>query len=178
MTRSRALILMGLAVAVAGCGNDPYAQPDRSHDPEPPPGEQPAPPLPKPIERVSRPHLAPTPEQAARRAAELTTNWTGQTVVRQYAAFARLTVGEARRQARQSAARLPTDPQLAATGSRSTGTVEVVANRTGSRARRLVIVTYEIVTADGLRDERWRVTLATAERRRDGWVISRWEPQP
>ena len=173
---SRALVVTLLALAIAGCGADPYAEPEQQ--PQPPPGEQPSSPLPQQTDRVAREHLAPSPEEVARRAAELTTNWTGETAARRYAELARMSVGAARRDARASAARLPTDPQLA--DARSTGTVEAIASASprDDRQRRLIVVTRETVVADGLREARWRVTLATAERRAGGWVLSRWEPQP
>jgi type IV secretory pathway VirB10-like protein len=176
MTRATAVLL--LALAAVGCG-DPYAQPDHQPPPQPPPGEQPARKLPSRAEHVDPEELAATPEDAARRAAELTTNWTGGSAARQYRELARVTIGDARRQALEAAARLQTDPQLAAPGARSTATVEAVANRHPSDARReLLVVTRERVSADGLDETRWRVTLATAERRSGGWALSRWEPQP
>ncbi|MDQ4126323.1 MAG: hypothetical protein M3134_12120, partial [Actinomycetota bacterium] len=135
--------------------------------------------LPRREEKVDPQKLAATPEDAARRAAELTTNWTGETAARQYRELARVTVGEARKQALEAAARLQTDPQLSAPGARSTGTVEAFANRGSTVAgQELVVVTRERVAADGLNETRWRVTLATVERRARGWVLSRWEPQP
>ena len=170
--------LCALALALSGCA-DPYGGPEHKRPPSPPPGEQPAPRLPRRAEHVDQRDLASTPEEAARRAAELTTNWTGRTVASRYAELARTSIGAARRDARQSAARLPTDGQLTSARTRSSGTVEAVAARSrGTREREFVVVTHEIVISDGLRDDRWRVTLATAELRIRGWVISRWEPQP
>ena len=172
---SRALPLAVVALVTASCG-DPYSEPPT---PSPPQGEQPGRPLPRVKERVQSGALARTPEDAAGRAAELTTNWPRETAARRYAQLARITVGEARRSARESAARLLTDSQLAAPGARSSGTVEVIATRSpGARRRELVVVTREALMADGLREQRWRVTLATAERRPGGWVLSRWQPQP
>jgi hypothetical protein len=172
--RALPLLLAALVIIPVGCG-DPYAEPDAQ--PAPTPGEVPGSPLPKPAEKVK--DLAATPEQAARRAAELTTNWTGETAASHYADLARFTIGGARRAARESAARLPTDPQLSAPGARNSGTVEAIVPRTGrGRRRDLIVVTRETLTADGLRRQRWRVTLATAEQLRGGWVLSRWEPQP
>ena len=174
MRRPTTAAALVAALALAGCG-DPYADPERAN--QPPPGEQPAPPLPKQADGVAPRHLAATPEEAARRAAELTTNWTGETAAARHAQFARITVGAARRDARESAARLPTDPQLGET--RSQGAVEAVATRETTKARReLVVVTHETLIGDGLNERRWRVTLATAEHRPGGWVLSRWEPQP
>lgn len=178
MTRFGTSVVLTATLALAGCG-DPYSQPDQRRDSQPPPGEQPAPAVPKPSERVDADALARTPEQAARRAAKLTTNWTGENAASKYAQLARITVGAARRDARDTAARLPTDPQLSAPGARSTGTVESIESRASERGRReLVVVTRETVIADGLREKRWRVTLVTAQRVDAGWVLSRWEPQP
>jgi hypothetical protein len=166
------------ALALAGCA-DPYDEPAREAQPTLPPGEEPAPPLPQRADDVAAQHLAATPAEAARRAAELTSNWTAETVARRYAELARMTVGPARRDARESAARLPTDNRLGASETRSTGTVEAVTTRAASaRRHQLIVVTHETLVGDGLRDERWRVTLATVERRSGGWVLSRWEPQP
>ncbi|HEX8086576.1 MAG TPA: hypothetical protein VF529_19975 [Solirubrobacteraceae bacterium] len=175
---SRTIALLLVAALAAGCG-DPYAQ-QQQPDRQPPPGEEPAHPLPKPRDRVRPEDLAPTPEDAARRAAELTTNWTGENAARTYAQLARISVGAARREALDTAARLPTDPQLSADGTRSTGTVEAITARPAvDRERReLIVVTRESLTADGLQEHRWRVTLATARRRDGGWALSRWEPQP
>lgn len=169
------LLVFALVVSLTGCGPDPYA--DQRPDPKPPPGEQPAPPLPRHRDKGASHAPAATPAHAARRAAELTTNWTGETAAARYAELARITVGAARRDARQSAARLPTDPQLV--GTRSIGTVEAIVTRTTTgRGRHLMVVTHETLSGDGVRDRRWRVTLATVERRAGGWVVSRWEPQP
>jgi hypothetical protein len=176
MNRATAALLLPLVAT--GCG-DPYAQRDQQPRPQPPPGEQRAHKLPARHEHVDPDELAETPEDAARRAAQLTTNWTGETAARRYRELARMMTGEARRQALEAAARLLTDPQLTGPGARSTGTVEAIADRQSSHTRReLVVVTREHVTADGLDETGWRVTLATAERRSGGWALSRWEPQP
>ena len=164
MTRTAVL----LALLAAGCGiEDPYPH-------APPPrtvlGEIPAP-------RVEQPQRPATPmrtaEAAARRAAELTTNWTGETAAANYRRLARLTTGQARRDAEAAAAQLPTDAQLDAT--QSEGSVHAITRTT---RRDLIVVTRETLTGTGLRQTRWRVTLARAERLGDGWLLSRWEPQP
>ena len=43
-----------------------------------------------------------------------------------------------------------------------------------------MIVTRELVSAEGIPDEgaRYRVTLAEVELHRDRWVIAKWTPQP
>jgi hypothetical protein len=172
----RARLALALAgTALAGCA-DPYAP---AHEPPerttPAPGELAAPPVRRAPETVARSALSRTPDAVARRAAELTTNWTGETVARRYAELAKFSVGEARRAAKRSAAQLPTDPQVTAPGARSTGTVQAIAHQT---ATRLIVVTRETLNADGLRETRWRVTLAEVRRQGARWALARWEPQP
>ena len=166
-----------LAVTLAGCG-DPYADEPRPAQAPPPPGEEPSRPVPRSADRVSRDAYSPTPEAAARSAAELAGNWTGETIADRYAQLARRSVGSARDAAQRVAAQAGTDPQLTAPGARSIAIVHAVTTHGRGRSRRLVIVTHETVTAEPVRQARWRVTLATAERRVGGWIVSRWEPQP
>ena len=158
------------AAAVTGCA-DPYAN-------EPKPavaGEQPASKIERPRDQGEP---ARTPEAAARRAAELAGNWTGETVRDRYTALARATVDDARRNAEQVAAQAGTDPQLSAPGARSVAIVHAVAIRGVGPRRRAIVVTHETLTADGLTDARWRVTVAVVRRQGDGWVVAKWEPQP
>jgi hypothetical protein len=175
MTKAKVVAsLAALVMATAACG-DPYARPKQP----PPHGEQPESRPGKPRDRVSRRQVARTPEGAALRAAALTTNWTGETVARNYEQLARISIGAARRSALDALARLSTDPQMTAPGARSTGTVEAITTRRAApRERQLLVVTHETVVADGLRDDRWRVTLAAVHRRFDGWAIVSWDPQP
>lgn len=164
--------VIAAAAAAAGCA-DPYTA--RAPEQAPVPGELPAPPVPAPDERLGR--LPKLPEAAVRRAVELTTTWTARTAADRYAELATFSTGEARRHAGEAATRLPTDPQL--DGTSSHGRVAAIVSRSASRHRReLLVVTREAVRADGLVERRWRVTLATVERRGSGWAISRWEPQP
>lgn len=172
----RVVAIALLTTVLTGCG-DPYAGRD-DRAPALPEGEQPAHPLPRRDEAVPTRYLAPTPEEAARRAARLATNWTGATAARNYAELSRMTVGDARRSAREAASRLPADPQLGDSSTRSRGTVAAIAARSTAYGRReLIVVTHERLDGDGLHETRWRVTLATAVRRRGGWALSRWEPQ-
>ena len=158
------------AAAVTGCA-DPYAT---EHKPAVA-GEQPA----KRIERPrDRGEAARTPEAAARRAAELAGNWNGETVRDRYTTLAKATVDNARRQAEQVAAQAGTDPQLSAPGARSVAIVHAVAIRGTGPRRRAIVVTHETLTADGLTEARWRVTVAVVRRQGDGWVVAKWEPQP
>ena len=173
--RSRAIVSAAVlaSVATAGCA-DPYAG-DPPRQTTTVAGELPAPPVRRPADRFGT--LPASPEAAARRAAELTTTWTGADAARRYAEFSKFATGAARRQAQEAAARLPTDPQLA--GVSSTGQVAAVVTRRAARTERdLLVVTRETVRGDGLVDRRWRVTLASVERRGAGWAISRWDPQP
>lgn len=163
-----------IAVAAASGCVDPYAG-DRPRRAATVAGEVPAPPVARPVERLGA--LPATPEAAARRAAELTTTWTSADAAGRYAELATFAIGAARRQAQEAAARLPTDPQLE--GSSSEGEIVAVITRfAGPRHSALVVVTRETLRAEGLVDRRWRVTLASAERRRGGWALARWEPQP
>lgn len=167
-----AAAITAAAAAATGCA-DPYAT--RAPKQAPAPGELPAPPVPAPDERLGR--LPTSPEAAVRRAAKLTTTWTAYTAADRYVQLATFSTGAARRNAREAAARLPTDPHL--DGTSSHGRVAAIIRRSASRRRReLLVVTHETVRADGLVERRWRVTLATIERRSSGWAISRWEPQP
>ena len=172
MRRFVAISLVGMCSAVIGCA-DPYGE-------APAPGQSVAGELPAPRVRTPAPSFAqlpPTAEAAARRAAELTTTWTSHEAADGYAQLARFSVGEARRQAREAAARLPTDPQLQDTS--SSGRVAAIIDR-GRRGRRreLLVVTNETVRAAALVERRWQITLVVAEQRRRGWVIARWQPQP
>lgn len=162
-----------IAASASGCV-DPYAG-DPQRRPATVAGEVPAPTVRQPAERLSA--LPPTPEAAARRAAELTTTWTSADAARRYAELATFSTGAARRDAHDAAARLPTDAQLE--GSSSDGDIAAIITRSaGAHDRELLVVTRETLRADGLVDRRWRVTLASVERRRGGWALSRWEPQP
>lgn len=164
-----------VAATLAGCATDPYAEDPK---PLPPAGEEPSKPVEQPRDRIPATAYSPTPEAAGRRAAELAGNWTRETVVDRYTELARHTIGQARDAAQQVAAQADTDPQLTAPGARSIAIVHAVTAYGRGRKRRLIIVTHETVTADPIRDSRWRVTVAEAERREVGWAVSRWEPQP
>jgi hypothetical protein len=170
--RRAPLTALALVAGTTGCG-DPYATP--SPEPAPPPGAQPAKAVAPPQQRGLP---EPTPESAARRAAELAGNWTGETIEQRYSELARRTTGVARAQAEQTAAAARTDRQLAAPGARSIAIVHAITTRGTGARRRLLVVTHETLVTDGVRSVRWRVTVAEARRSAGGWVIARWEPQP
>jgi hypothetical protein len=164
----RLAIALTIAAFAIGCA-DPYDGTPRTPTM---PGEQPASRILHP-QRPSDP--APSPGAAARRAAGFAMNWTSKTVAMNQRRLARLMTGEARTEAEQAAARLPTDPLLTAPGARSAGTVEAITrNRSGD----LLVVTKELVNVGGLTDERFRITLARAKRVTGGWLLSRWARQP
>ena len=170
--RRTPLTALALVAGTTGCG-DPYAT--QTHEPAPPPGEQPAKAIAPPRQQGVP---EPTPERAARRAAELAGNWTGSTIEQRYTELARRTTGAARDQAEQTAAAARTDPQLTAGGARSSAIVHAITTRGTGPRRRLLVVTHETLVTDGMRSVRWRVTLAEASLSGDGWVITRWELQP
>lgn len=165
---------MLIPVALAGCA-DPYAEvPERPAAPIQ--GELPAPQVPQnePVPAT----LARSPEAAVRRAVELTGNWTAATIAGQHQRFAAASTGAARRDAQRIAAQATTDPQLRAPGTKSIAILHAVVPRGGGAHRRLLLVTHETLIADGVRHARFRVTLAAAQQVGEGWVLSRWEPQP
>ena len=140
-------------------------------------GRSPPPPIQAKPERLPR-ALAPTPEVAVRRAVDLTANWTAETIARNHERFAAATIGAARRDAERVAAQAPTDRQLTTPGAKSIAILHAVVPRGGGPHRRLLVVTHETLVADGLRQARFRVTLAEAQQVGKGWVLTRWEPQP
>jgi hypothetical protein len=170
MTRALIASIVASTILLSGCA-DPYAGSGRA--PADVPGEVrgtvPAPRRDAPV------RLRPTPDAVVRRAADLTTNWRSDTVAGRYAQLARISEGRARRDALDAAARLPTDPQLQSSRTRSTGHVVGVLRRGRDR---FVVVTHETMVADGLTTRRWRVTLATVRRKAGGYALAAWEPQP
>lgn len=161
---------------LAGC-TDPYATaPERRR--QPPPGELAAPSVRATPHRIKSRQVADSPHAAARRAAELVGNWTGETVAARYAQLAAFSIGQARAAAQSAAAQLPTDAQLTAPGARGSTTVEAVIARGSGPTRTLLVVTRDRVEADGHHQTRWRITIAETRSLSGGWALSRWEPQP
>jgi hypothetical protein len=173
-----AVVLAG--VALAGC-SDPYATlPTRT--PAIPPGQQPARTVtvtaparsPSPRNRS----LPATPAAAARLATALSFNWTARTAAARQARLARISVGAARRDALQAAARLSTDPQVVSGHATSAARVAAIALPESGRTRSGLLVTHERLTIHRTTRAHWRVTLLTVTRTPEGWAVSRWEPQP
>ncbi len=165
------LVTLPLHTAAAGCA-DPYTEP-RPATPPSVAGELPAERVPP--EPVPTTKLAPGAEAAVRKAVELTGTWTADTIARQHERFAAASTGAARRDAQRTAAQATTDPHLSAPGARSSAVLQAAIPRAGGR---FLVVTHETLVADGLREARYRVTLAEAQKVRDGWVLRRWERQP
>ena len=124
------------------------------------------------------PHAGQTPGATLRRAALLYGNWTSASAAARLRQLAALTVGQAHAELSQAAAQALTDRQQS--GARSSATVEATSVQDAGQRRVALVVTRERVTARDLPHAGWRyqVTTATLERRPDGWVISKWTPQP
>jgi hypothetical protein len=92
--------------------------------------------------------------------------------------MAALCVGQARAELRQLATEATVDGQQQR--ARSSARVETTSVHGHGSWRRALVVTRERVVAPDLPAQGWRyrVTLASLERRPQGWVISRWAPQP
>ena len=105
-------------------------------------------------------------------------NWTSATAPARLRRIAALSVGQAHAELSQAAAQALIDGQQG--GARSRATVEAARVRGTGERRVALVVTRERVAAPDLPSAGWRyrVTTATLERRPDGWVISRWAPQP
>jgi len=187
------------AAALAGCGpEDPYTTNDpnpsrrgRSVDAQTSPqaGGQPsgAPEAGELPGRAPRalldeptefPEAGEIPRATLALAARLNGNWTSASAPRRLRRMAALSVGQAHAELRQAAAQSPVDRQQR--GARSRATVEAISVRGHGPHRRALVVTRERIIAPDLPPEgrRYRVTAAELERRPDGWVISRWAPQP
>jgi hypothetical protein len=122
--------------------------------------------------------LPSTPQQAARRGAQLQGNWTATSAAAQQRRFAAISIGQARLDAQLAAAEIPTDPQIQAGHARSTAIVASVTITGGGTVRRAIVVAHESVRAPRVHDVKWRVTLARLRRVDNGWAIESWEPQP
>jgi len=185
------------ALLLVGCGpQDPYtaerptASPERGSfhptaHPKPPPtaasqsGELPGR-TPRELldEPTEFPEAGRTPQATLELAAGLYGNWTSATAGRRLRRIAALSVGQAHAELRQAAAQAGVDRQQR--DARSSATVETISVRGRGARRRALVVTRERVVAPDVPAEGWRYRVAVAllERRADGWLISRWAPQP
>jgi hypothetical protein len=199
MSTAKAALVAALlaALLLVGCGpQDPYtaerptASPERGSfhptaHPKPPPtappksGELPGR-APRELldEPTEFPEAGQTPQATLELAAGLYGNWTSATASRRLRRIAALSVGQAHAELRQAAAQAGVDRQQRA--ARSSATVDTISVRGRGARRRALVVTRERIVAPDLPAEGWRyrVTVALLECRADGWVISRWAPQP
>jgi hypothetical protein len=124
------------------------------------------------------PEAGETPQATLALAARVYGNWTSADASRQLRRIAALSVGQARAELRQAATQSTVDRQQR--DGRSSASVEAINVGGSGPRRRALVVTRERIEAPDLPAEGWRyrVTLAAIEHRPDGWVISRWVPQP
>lgn len=177
------LLLLLVAVAGAGCGTaDPYLSKFPTTQTIPGDPRQP------PQERLGhRPQVEDdvvdaesTPEAALRRFAELSTNWTADTLVDNQRALARISIGGARQTAMLAAERIARDDTLRRAQLSSTGRVLSASPGWGSARGSWIVVTRERTTGgDSYRDlpPTYHVTIAKLEQSSAGWVVSSWAPQ-
>jgi hypothetical protein len=178
-------------VALVGC-EDPYA--DRSGDPgraadgerareQQARGDELAPLSP---ERDTAPddpggRVASTARAALERFCAQWANWSWRTIDRQQSRLAELATGELRRQLEREAAARQLDRSLRRDRLAVRGRLVAVDVKPGGRRRLAACVTHEEEVQHGrgeLGGGRHRVYLARLDRNRQGWGVSRWEPQP
>ena len=186
-------VLILAALLLAGCAPaDPYSDDTARPSTGAPPTGQAGPRSPAPEfgelpgrapralldEETHFPRAGKTPEATLRSAALLFGNWTSATAPARLRRIAALSVDQAHAELSQAAAQALNDGQQG--GARSRATVEAARVRGTGERRVALVVTRERVAAPDLPSAGWRyrVTTATLERRPDGWVISRWAPQP
>ncbi|MDW5592958.1 hypothetical protein VSS74_01325 [Conexibacter stalactiti] len=178
------LILVALlAAAGVGCGaSDPYLDETPMTetivgDPRQPPPERVGP---RPDVDDDIADAEPTPEAALRRYADLSINWTADTLADNQRALARISIGGARQTAFLAAERIDRDDTLRRSRVSSTGSVLSAAPGSASARGSWVVVTREqMVGRDAYRGlpATYHVTIAKLERRSVGWVVSSWAPQ-
>lgn len=139
-----------------------------------------SPPQKAPSGRRLAPAAGKTPEQTLRRAAMLYGNWTSATAPTELRKLETISRGRAREDFAQIATQARTDFQQTEAGARSVAKVKTVAVRGAGKVRRATIVTRVKVSGEELgdTDAEYEVTEATVKRIPDGWVITRWSPQP
>lgn len=177
------LLLVLLVASGAACGTaDPYLSETPTTetiagDPRQPPKERIGP---RPEVEDDVVDAESTPEAALRRYAELSTNWTADTLVDNQRALARISIGGARETALLAAERIARDDTLRRAQLSSTGRVLSASPGWGSARGAWIVVTRERTTgAESYRDlpATYHVTIAKLEQRSAGWVVSSWAPQ-
>jgi hypothetical protein len=132
------------------------------------------------IDRLSAGAARTNPQAALTHYAVLYINWTAADVAANQRQLAAISLGQARAQALQAAAKLARDPELTKSAVSNTGTVVAMSPGQGAAAGLWVLVTREETIGKGdyaglpptLHVIYARLT-ATAH----GWVVTRWQPQ-
>jgi hypothetical protein len=189
-----AVVTLALTLLAVGCAPaDPYT--DTTSEPAAsgalagpnasrarlaePPGELPGhAPATLTAERGGYPGAQPTASGTLRLAARLYGNWSSATAAARLTRMATLATGQARLEFHQAAVQARSDGQQQ--GVRVRASVEAIQVQGARLRRRGLVVTRERMRAPELPSEGWRyrVTLATVSQRPEGWVLSRWRPQP
>jgi hypothetical protein len=122
-----------------------------------------------------------SPAAVARAYSQLTTNWDGNTLVRQLSRAARLSTGALRAQTERAAEDARHDASLPRERQGSRGRVLAVVVRGHGPTRQLVVVSSEQQLQAGrpaLEGARARVYAAAARRTSAGWRLTAWELRP
>lgn len=129
---------------------------------------------------VTQSALSPTPQQALTRFGELYVNWSARTVRGHQLALAGISIGAARLEAEQVAARVQGNSVIGQDSVSNSGEVISVARGSGSASGSWVVVTRE--HTEGIRGyanlpSRIQITYAQLRHTQGGWVVSSWQPQ-
>jgi hypothetical protein len=183
-------LLLGLGLAIAGCGiTDPYSH--RTSTTSRPhsitasttsaaqnPGEPPAPAPPSPQSQSPRAPVA-TPQQAIRAFALLYTNWTWKTLASHLRQLAAISVNPARLAEQQASVAAGRDSEVTSTRVYNRGQI-VSISPSQTQPGEWVIVTREQTGGTsqyaGLQPS-WHVTLAELVHLPGGYAVWRWLPQ-
>jgi hypothetical protein len=109
------------------------------------------------------------------------TNWSWRTIERQQRRLAALATGPLAQQLTAEARVRVQDQALRRDRLGSRGHVVAIDVKRGAATRRAVCVAWEQQLSSGRADQmgaRHHVYLVTVARTRDGWAVSRWQPQP
>jgi hypothetical protein len=122
---------------------------------------------------------AATPDEAIRTVALAWANWTPATLHAQHRRAIALTTGRAAKLLKTESAQLEDGVVSSPDELRSQGKVEALTLRPGTDRRDAILVTREKLLGLGPlgSEKEYIVTLATAERRTNGWIVTRWERQ-
>jgi hypothetical protein len=132
------------------------------------------------IDRVSAGAARTSPQAALTRYALLYINWTAGNVAANQRQLAAISLGQARAQALQAAAKLVRDPELTRSAVSNTGTVVAMSPGQGAAFGLWVLVTREQTTGQGDYaglPPTLHVIYARLTATQNGWVVTGWQPQ-